>query len=113
MLLLASSGRFNLKCYICLNSTKTALQPSLRVLWRFENELNNYNSFSTWKPECSFRRKCCDSITTLSNNEELQQFKKFSDDIRTYIVDCFEHKNIHFRRTWQRYQTESEKLSEH
>ena len=58
---------------------------------RFENELNNYykNSFNLKTRVFFSEENVVIRISYPRNNEELQQFKKFSDDIRTYIVDEF------------------------
>ncbi len=55
-----------------------------------------------------FQKKNTDSdLLPSQQREELQQFKKFSDDIRTYIVDESLTNTIIASKIWQRYQTES------
>lgn len=58
---------------------------------RFENELNNYykNSFNLNTRVFFSEENVVIRISYPRNNEELQQFKKFSDDIRNYIVGEF------------------------
>ena len=58
---------------------------------RFENELNNFykNSFNLNTRVFFSEENVVIRISYPRNNEELQQFKKFSDDIRNYIVSEF------------------------
>lgn len=58
---------------------------------RFENELNKYykNSFNLNTRVFFSEENVVIRISYPRNNEELQQFKKFSDDIRNYIVGEF------------------------
>ncbi len=74
----------------CPNSIKNRnLRPvSVRAV-RFENELNNYykEQFQLWKPEVLFfQKKMLWSLSYPQQRELQQTFKKFSDDIRNYIL---------------------------
>ncbi len=86
MRILASSGRLNRSGSICPNSIKKSKFRPPRAccaIWEWIKQLLQ-NSFNL-KTRVFQKENVVIRISYPRNNEELQQFKKFSDDI-SYIV---------------------------